>query len=114
MFRTIYEIALVIFLLQGVLIPVLLLFSGIALSRQLARLTVMEKAVERDRRQRREGLDALLKALPKLDPLHCDACGSPVALEARSARCISCATVSDLPADYRATRILRRALALLP
>ena len=111
MFRPIYEIALVIFLLQGLLIPVLLLASGIALSRQLARLSVMERAVDRDRRQRREGLDALLQSLPKLDPLQCDSCGSPVALEARSARCISCASVSELPADYRATRILRRALA---
>ena len=111
MFRQVYEIALGIFLLQGLLIPVLLLVSGIAWSRQIARLTVMEKAVVRDRKPRGKGLDGLLGSLPKLDPHQCANCGSPVALEARSARCIGCASVSELPADYRATRALRRALA---
>ncbi len=111
MFRQVYEVALGIFLLQGLLIPVLLLVSGIVWSRQISRLTVMEKAIARDRKQRRKGLESLLASLPKLDPLHCDSCGSPVALEARSARCIGCASVSELPPDDRATRILRRALA---
>ncbi len=110
MFRQVYEIAVAVFLLQGLLIPVLLLVSGIAWSRQIARLTVMEKAVVRDRKQRGEGLDRLLGSLPKLDPLQCANCGSPVVLDARSARCIGCASVSELPPDYRATRILRRAL----
>ena len=111
MFRLVYEIALGIFLLQGVLIPVLLVVAGTAWFRQISRLTVMEKAVVRDRKRRGGKLDSLLESLPKLEPLHCEGCGSPVALEARSARCIGCAAVSDLPADYRATRVLRRALA---
>lgn len=110
MFRQVYEIALGIFLLQGVLIPVLLVVSCTVWFRQISRLTVMEKAVERDRKRRGKGLDSLLESLPKLQPLQCAGCGSPVALEARSARCIGCASVSDLPPDYRATRALRRAL----
>jgi hypothetical protein len=111
MFRQIHEIALTIFLLQGLLITVLLLVSGIVWARQIARLTVMEKAIVRDRKQRGTDMDSLLDALPKLQPLHCAGCGSPVALEARSGRCIACASLSELPPDYRATRILRRALA---
>lgn len=111
MFRLVYEVALAIFLLQGVLIPVLLTATAISWFRQISRLNVMEKAVERDREQRPAGMDKLLDSLPKLRPLQCQGCGSPVALEARSARCISCEAVSDLPADYRATMVLRRALA---
>lgn len=113
MFRQIYEIALAIFLLQGVLIPVLLVAVGIAWYRQASRLTVLEKIVARDRRRGAAGRDTLLESLPKLDPLHCDGCGSPVALEAHSARCVGCKSLSDLPADYRATMAVRRALARL-
>lgn len=110
MSRQVYEIALGIFLLQSVLIPVLLIATGIVWYRQVSRLNAMERALDRDRRRQAKGLDALLESLPKLDPLQCDGCGSPVALEARSARCISCEARSELPADYRATIALRRAL----
>lgn len=110
MFRQVYEIGLAIFLFQGVLIPILLIVAGIAWYRQVSRLNAMEKALDRDRRREAKGVEALLDSMPKLDPLQCDSCGSPVAFEARSARCISCETSAELPADYRATIALRRAL----
>ena len=113
MFRQVYEIALAIFLLQGVLIPILLLVSGLAWFRQMGRLAVVEKALVRDRKRHRKSLDSLLGAIPKLDPLHCASCGSALALEANAARCVSCRAVSALPEDSRATAALRRALARL-
>ena len=43
MFRQIYEVSLAVFLLQGVLIPVLLLLSGTMWFRQMARLSGLER-----------------------------------------------------------------------
>ncbi len=113
MFRQIYEIALALFLLQGVLIPVLLLASGLAWFRQMARLSVVEKALVRDRKKHGKTLESMLGSIRRLQPLNCVSCGSAVALEARSARCVSCRAVCELPEDYRVTSALRRTLARL-
>ena len=113
MFRQIYEIAAMVFLLQGVLIPVLLLVAGTAWFGQMSRLSALEKTLVEDRKRHRKTLDSLLGLVPKLQPLNCASCGSPVALEAASAKCISCRSVADLPEDYSAALALRRTLARL-
>ncbi|MGZ8313065.1 MAG: hypothetical protein ACXWUR_13485 [Allosphingosinicella sp.] len=113
MFRQIYETGLAIFLLQGVSIPLLLLVSGTAWFRQMSRLSVVEKALARDRKRHGKTLASMLDHVPKLRPLNCANCGSPVALEVSSATCTACRSVSDLPEDYRATLKLRRQLTRL-
>jgi hypothetical protein len=113
MFRQIYEAGLALFLLQGVSIPILLLVSGTAWFRQMSRLSVLQKALVRDRKRHGKTLKSLLDLVPKLRPLSCANCGSPVALGVSSATCTGCRSVSDLPEDFRATMALRRALARL-
>ena len=113
MFRQIYETSLAVFLLQGVSIPILLLVAGTQWFRQMSRLSVVEKALARDRKRHGKTLASLLDRVPKLRPLNCANCGSPLALERSSTTCTSCRSVSDPPEDYRATLALRRTLARL-
>ena len=113
MFRPIYEAAAAIFLLQGVLIPILLVAAGGAWFRQLSRLAAVEEALAGDRKRQRKFVATLLESVPKLQPLTCTSCGSPMALEEETARCISCGSVAALPDDYRATLALRRTLPRL-
>lgn len=113
MFRHIYEIALAVFLAQGILIPLLLVAAGIAWFGQMARLAALEKVLGRDRDQRDRTRESLLKALPKLQPLNCAACGAAVALDPAAATCTACRAPAPLPADYAATFSVRRQLARL-
>ena len=113
MFRLIYEAGLALFLLQGVSIPILLLVAGIAWFRQMSRLSVVQKALARDRKRHGRTLESLLDRVPKLRPLNCANCGSPVALGPSSSTCTGCRSVSELPEDFRATIALRRTLSRL-
>lgn len=110
MFRSIYVVALAVFLAQGVLIVPLLIAAGFAWFGQINRLAKLEKALGRDRVQRDRTRESLLEALPKLQPLNCAGCGGAVALDAASATCINCQAPAPLPADYAATTALRRRL----
>ena len=112
MFRHIYEAGASVFLLQGVLlIPLLIAGRG--------RL-VPAKCADRRRWRRRSGVIAKhrdlngrsrsLKALPKLAPLSCTACGGALALDVDSTTCVSCGTSFPPPPDYAATISLRRRL----
>ena len=113
MFKLVYQAAAAVFLLQGVLIPMLLVIFGTAWFRQTSRLAAMKRLVGGDGKRREKRLSALLEAVPRLEPLTCPPCGSPMVLEERSARCISCDSLAALPDDYRATRSLRRRLPRL-
>ena len=113
MFRQIYEAGLALFLLQGVSIPILLLVAGIAWYRQNSRMSVVKKALARDRKRHGRTLESMLDVVPKLRPLTCANCGSPIALGESSATCTGCRFVSELPEDFRATMALRRTLARL-
>ena len=109
-FRQIYEVGLAVFLLQGALIPVLLLLSGTMWFRQMARLSGMERELAGERKQHRKTLTSLLGLVPKLQPLNCTNCGSVVALEVESVTCTSCDSAAELPRDYVATVKLRRTM----
>lgn len=113
MFRHIYEIALAVFLAQGVLLIPLLVAAGFAWFGQTHRLAQLEKVLGRDRTQSDRTRASLLKALPKLQPLSCGACGGAVALDPAAAVCTACGTPAPLPADYAATFAVRRQLARL-
>ena len=113
MFRVVYEISATLFLLQGVLTPFLLFAFGALWFRQLARVAAMKRLVGWGSKRKEKKLGALLAAVPKLAPLSCRSCGSPMALEDASARCIGCASSEALPEDYRATLRLRRMLPRL-
>jgi len=113
MFRTLYEASLVVFLAQGVLLPLILAAAGWAWFRQLARLGAIERELGEDGKRHERTLKSLLEALPKLRPVNCPACGSAVALEDESATCISCKSDVPLPEDYTATNALRRRLKRL-
>ena len=113
MFRLVYEAAATIFVLQGVLIPVLLVGFGAAWFRQSSRLAAMKRLVGGEGKRKERRLAALLESVPKLQPLTCAACGSPMLLEAESARCIGCRSPAPLPEDYRATHRLRQSLPRL-
>lgn len=113
MFRQIYEAALALFLVQGVAIPLLLLVAGWQWHRQIKRMSVIEAALADGKKQRKETISALLKALPKLQPLNCASCGAPLALDGAQATCTGCRSVSSLPDDYLATMNLRRVLPKL-
>ena len=110
MFRQVYEVSLAVFLLQGVLIPVLLLLAGTLWFRQMARLSGLERELAGERKQHRKTLASLLELVPKLQPLNCANCGSAVALEVDSATCTSCDSAAELPRDYVATVMLRRTM----
>jgi hypothetical protein len=113
MFRLVYEAAAAVFLLQAVLIPLLLVVFGAAWFRQTSRLAAMKRLVGGEGKRKEKRLSALLEAVPKLQPLTCPPCGSPMVLEEQSARCIGCDSLAALPDDYRATRNLRRRLPRL-
>jgi hypothetical protein len=113
MFRLVYEAGATIFLLQGLLTPVLMFAFGGAWFRQLERLAAVRRLVGWDSKRKEKRLSTLLEAVPKLAPLSCVSCGSPMALEDRTARCIGCKATTPLPEDYRATMRLRRMLPRL-
>ena len=112
-FRPIYEAAATVFLLQGLLTPVVMFAFGGVWFRQMERLAAVKRLVGWDAKRKEKHLAALLEAVPKLAPLSCSACGSPMALEAARARCIGCKASVPLPEDYRATMRLRRMLPRL-
>ena len=113
MFRLVYEAAATLFFLQVVLVPLLMVAFGAAWFRQASRLAAMKRLVGGEKRRKEKRISALLEAVPKLEPLTCAPCGSPMVLEEKSARCIGCASLAALPEDYRATRRLRRRLPRL-
>ena len=113
MFRQVYEVGLAVFLLQGVLIPVLLFLAGTLWFRQMARLSGLERELTGERKQHRKTLASLLDLVPKLQPLNCGNCGSAVALEVDSATCTRCDSAAELPRDYVATVKLRRTMRQL-
>jgi len=113
MFRDVYEFCMAVFLLQGALLLLMLVLSGVAWFRQMARLAAIGQALGRDRKRHARTLASMIAALPRLQPLNCAACGAAVALDAASTVCINCRTVSAPPPDYAATVSLRRGLERL-
>lgn len=105
MFLYFYQFCLAVFLLQGVLWPVLLVASGALWWRQSQRLERLRKEMGRVRRGKSgkdELSEKLLDDLPKLKPLKCANCGGAALLRETEVLCPYCGTRSELPEDYTA------------
>lgn len=113
MFRQFYEMTAWVFMLQGVLIPWLVVVASFFWFRQMARSTALETSIGQDRSQSDRTLTALLRGLPKLKPLYCAGCGGAIVLEEEAGICTNCRALSALPEDYAATRSLRVSLRRL-
>ena len=103
MFEYFYDLCAVVFLLQGVSIPVLLAVLYLQWRRQSRQLEDLRKESEAEGRKVSKSdalFEALLRRLPKLRPLKCANCGGGALLRARAAFCPYCGTEGELPEDY--------------
>jgi hypothetical protein len=109
-FWYVYQVGVVVFFVQGLAIPFLLLASGILWRRQNRRLDALRPQMKRTLRPnaRKDGpVEQVLESLPKLRPLNCLNCAGAVLLWDTEAVCPSCGVHTDLPEDYAATASLR-------
>ena len=117
MFEYFYDLCAVVFLLQGVSIPVLLAALYLLWRKRSRQLEDLRKELEAEGRKgvKSDGLfEALLRRLPKLRPLKCANCGGGVLLRARATFCPYCGTEGELPEDYaEAVSLKARAAGLL-
>ena len=120
MFLLVYQICVAIFLLQGILLPILVLGAGIAWYRQARRVESLRKKLRLEPAEPAAELpETLLAGLPKLAPLNCRHCGGAILLRDRDIICPSCQQTGELPPDYAAAMslkagavgLLKRALA---
>ena len=110
MFAYFYQLCIVIFLLQGVLSPLLLIFSGVLWFRQSQRLESLKKDLDISREKKikpSETSESILNRLPKLTPLSCADCGAGVLLQETETLCPHCHARGDLPEDYAAAVSLK-------
>ncbi|HEX5708971.1 MAG TPA: hypothetical protein VFX96_16845 [Pyrinomonadaceae bacterium] len=109
-----YQLCLVIFLLQGVSIPFLIVASGLLWWRHSRRLEALGKELEG---ARREGIkedklfERALEELPELRPLKCRNCGAGLLLRKTETLCPHCDTRGELPGDYAAAVSLKTRIA---
>jgi hypothetical protein len=110
MFVYFYQVCLVIFLAQGILSPVLIIFSGVSWRRRSRKLEKLRRQIERLRGKEIKidaRYESILQSLPKLKPLKCKSCGAGVLLRQTETFCPNCHTRGDLPEDYAATVSLK-------
>src|SRR5688572_28737822 len=103
MFAYFYQVCAVIFLLQGVSIPFLVLFSGVIWRRQSSKLESLKKewGVARGNRVSSDEIfELILKAPAELRPLDCITCGAGLVLHKTETFCPQCHARGDLPQDY--------------
>jgi hypothetical protein len=117
MFAYFYQLCAVVFLLQGVSTPVLLLVLYLRWRKQSRQLEDLRAELEADDGKGVKSdklFEALLRRLPKLRPLKCVNCGGAVLLGEGATRCPYCETVGDLPENYaEAVSLKARAADLL-
>jgi hypothetical protein len=110
MFAYFYQVCIVIFLLQGISTPFLVMISGILWWKQSQRLESLKKELELSRRKMIKSdkiFDSILSGLPVIQPLNCLNCGAGVLLQETGTFCPHCRTRGDLPEDYAATVSLK-------
>jgi Zn finger protein HypA/HybF involved in hydrogenase expression len=110
LFLYFYHVCLVIFLLQGISTPFLLLSSGLLWWKQSQRLESLKKELKLSRGKKIKSdqiFESILNGLPKLRPLNCINCGAGVLLQETGTFCPHCQTRGDLPEDYAAAVSLK-------
>jgi hypothetical protein len=103
MFAYLCQICLAIFLLQGILSPLLLIVLGFVWSRQNKKLERLRKQLEPALAKNAKpdtDVNKILDRLPKLKPLNCSNCGAGVLLQNDGTLCPNCQKRDPLPADY--------------
>ncbi|MEP7211558.1 MAG: hypothetical protein ABI791_00675 [Acidobacteriota bacterium] len=113
MFLYFYQISLAVFLLQGVLTPLLVIAAGLVWQRQNGRLSALElELYEATAKGKAAGrLKSIIDRLPKFEPLNCSSCGAVVLLHADETVCSHCGLKGPLPDDYAAAVTLRPLIA---
>jgi hypothetical protein len=109
-FAYLYQVCLVIFLLQGFTLPLLPAASGVLWWRLSRRLEALRKVVKADRPkgvETDEAFGRMLAALPKLRPLNCESCGGAVLLREDATLCPYCGARGCPPEDYAAASRLK-------
>jgi Zn finger protein HypA/HybF involved in hydrogenase expression len=110
MFAYFYQACIVIFLLQGIATPFLLVISGVLWRKQNQQLESLMKELELTRRKNilsDKSFESILNGLPKLHPLNCGNCGGNMLLQEAETFCPYCQTRGDLPEDYAAAVSLK-------
>jgi Zn finger protein HypA/HybF involved in hydrogenase expression len=110
MFAYFYHVCLVIFLLQGISTPFLLVISGVLWWKQSQQLESLKKELEISRREKIKPdkiFELVLSKLPKLRPLNCINCGAGVLLQETQTFCPHCRSRGNLPEDYVAAVSLK-------
>ncbi len=110
MFAYFYQVCLIIFLLQGISAPFLLVISCVLWRKQSRQLESLKKESELTRRKNiksDEIFELILDGLPKLKPLNCDNCGGSMLLQETETFCPYCLTRGVLPEDYAAAVSLK-------
>jgi|GEM_PF-2097199 len=106
-----YQLCALVFLGQGLALPIIALISGRAWWRQASELEALSKQAAVPARasgkEREEDLPRLLAHLPKLAPLQCQSCGAGLRLGEHEAVCSHCSTRRALPEDYAALARLK-------
>ncbi|MBV8859439.1 MAG: hypothetical protein JOZ02_21075 [Acidobacteria bacterium] len=110
MLAYLYQLCLVVFLLQGFTLPLLPAVSGALWWRLSRRLEALRGELQADRRKGAETDEAfgrMLARLPKLRPLNCESCGGAVLLREDATLCPYCGARGRPPEDYAAALRLK-------
>jgi Zn finger protein HypA/HybF involved in hydrogenase expression len=110
MFAYFYQVCILIFLLQGISIPFLLMISGVLWRKQSQQLESLKGELELTRRKNIKSdqiFESILNGLPKLRPLNCGNCGGSLLLQETETFCPYCHARGDLPEDYAAAVSLK-------
>lgn len=111
MFRYFYQLCASIFMLQGVLLPLLVAVSGLIAWRQNRKLERLKEElhIERGKSLKASEISGLaLEQLPKLKPLNCASCGAGLLLKEHETLCPNCDSRAASPEDYAVAARLKR------
>ena len=108
-----YQICVVIALLQGISLPFVIIVFRRLSRRQRQESAALQDELDkvravRGRKSRPTDISKLIHDdLPRLQPLNCDACGAGMLLKETGTLCPHCQTKGGLPDDYSAAVSLR-------
>jgi uncharacterized protein (DUF983 family) len=100
-----YEATVLLFLLQGILLPFVVVITYLICSRQWRRSQLLERQAHTS--QVRAAFAPGTAGLPHFRPLNCPHCGAGMLLETNGIFCPSCQQRGTLPPDYQRAAVLK-------
>ena len=100
-----FEIAVLIFLFEGLALPFITGFACFICLRQWKRLQALQQ--QAGAAAERGAFHEATKGLPAFKPLNCPACGAGLQLQADATLCANCGHHGTLPPNYRSAVVLR-------